>query len=429
YIASEDETVAWGAYDPQLDGQFTYDSIEEPSNFNLNVGVTQSENYRTGGDVGFTGLVPFLGSSYELRFDSLQDDNNSSNTRFDPTLASHFILSLAQPLLKDLFFNDEWTKVQTSYLTSESALDNFRKQVMDTVKEIASDYWILIANEEKARVAEKSLERARALLEQTKTQFEVGVISKVEVVESEAGVADREFNLILAQNAYRKSQDDLIDVVLGRHFAAVSTLEIAPTDRPEDYVSYEIDVEESARKAFAHRPELAVKRKEFEQRELELAFARNQRLPQLDFVVSYGNRGLAGDGNEKACNFVDNTPNPSNPGGVSDRALCLANAATITSGYGETFDGFFTPDASEQVTVGAVFSIPIPNTSARATASKRELELRKTRSELARLEQDIILEVRKSVRDLESAQQGIRAAERGEAAATEQLRAERIRLE
>jgi outer membrane protein TolC len=420
FIADQDESAAWGAYDPLLDGGFAYESLQQPNNFNLDVGVTQSENYRMGGDVGFSGLVPLLGSTYEMRFDSLRDDTNSSNTRFDPTLRSSFLLELAQPLLKDLLYNDEWTAVQTSSLASESAREDFRRQVMDTVQEIASNYWILIANEEKQRVAEKSLETAQALLAQTQTQFEVGVVSKVEVVEAEAGVAEREVNLIRAQNAYRSSQDDLINVVLGRHLAANSTLEITPTDRPEDYITYEIDIEEAVRKAFSHRPELAIARKDLERGELELALARNQRLPQLDLVVSYGNIGLAGDGNERSCRFITDPV---------QNAACLASAATISSGYGQTVDGFFTPDAAEQFTAGARFSIPIPNTAPRATASRRELELRRLRSETTRLEQDIILEVRRSVRDLESAQEGIRAAERRRVASEEQLRAERIRLE
>ena len=43
--------------------------------------------------------------------------------------------------------------------------------------------------------------------------------------------------------------------------------------------------------------------------------------------------------------------------------------------------------------------------------------------------QRIILEVRKAVRDLDSAQEGIEAAQRASEASAEQLRAERIRLE
>ncbi len=50
-------------------------------------------------------------------------------------------------------------------------------------------------------------------------------------------------------------------------------------------------------------------------------------------------------------------------------------------------------------------------------------------SQKRRLEQNIILEVRKAVRDLASSQEGIEAARRASEASAEQLRAERIRLE
>jgi outer membrane protein TolC len=61
--------------------------------------------------------------------------------------------------------------------------------------------------------------------------------------------------------------------------------------------------------------------------------------------------------------------------------------------------------------------------------SQAELELRRALTRRRRLEQSIILEVRKAVRDLKSAQEGIEAAERRTVAAGEQLRAEEIRLE
>ena len=71
---------------------------------------------------------------------------------------------------------------------------------MDEVQQIEDAYWELIASEEALRVANKSLETARALREQTKTQFEVGVVSKVEVTEAEAGVSQREVEQIRAEN-------------------------------------------------------------------------------------------------------------------------------------------------------------------------------------------------------------------------------------
>jgi outer membrane protein TolC len=79
--------------------------------------------------------------------------------------------------------------------------------------------------------------------------------------------------------------------------------------------------------------------------------------------------------------------------------------------------------------VRGLFSIPIPNTTGRARYSQAQIELRQASTRKRRIEQDIIFEIRKAARDLESAQNGIEASDRGVTAAAEQLRAEEIRLE
>jgi outer membrane protein TolC len=86
-------------------------------------------------------------------------------------------------------------------------------------------------------------------------------------------------------------------------------------------------------------------------------------------------------------------------------------------------------DNAQDARVRGLLSIPLLNKRARSNASKAQIELRKAGSQLARLEQDIIVKVRRAARTLEAAQQGIVAAERAVTAAEEQLRAERIRLE
>jgi outer membrane protein len=74
-------------------------------------------------------------------------------------------------------------------------------------------------------------------------------------------------------------------------------------------------------------------------------------------------------------------------------------------------------------------TFPIGNVSGRAGASKAHLELRRARTQVRRLELDIVLEVREAIRNLYSAVEGTEAAERRRLAAEEQRRAEAIRLE
>ena len=108
----------------------------------------------------------------------------------------------------------------------------------------------------------------------------------VEVVEAEAGVADREFRRIAALNLYRNAQDQLIDRVYGPRLTVTSRLEIEPTDKPESYVTFAVDPELSMQRAVERRPEIAVAMQQVEQGRIALKFAKNERLPQLDLVAA-----------------------------------------------------------------------------------------------------------------------------------------------
>ncbi|MCH8084340.1 MAG: TolC family protein [Myxococcales bacterium] len=403
-IAGEQETEAWGAYDPEFFAEFGYSDIEEPISFTLQ-GESLSVSDSYDGFGGIRGLLPYLSTEYSFQFNGERTTSNLPVQSFSPEYRSSFSLSLTQPLLRGLIWNEAWTRVKTTRIRYDESLENFRRRVMDTVQEVEDAYWNLIATSEQRRVARKSLETANALLSQTEIQFEVGVVSKVEVVEAEAGVADRDFNLIVADNLYRTAQDRLINLILGTGLTADSTLHIEPTDHPKGYVIYNVDAEQATRRAFEQRPELKIADDAIERQKLELKFAKNERLPSLDLQFNYGNRGLAGKRNG------------------------AAGAGLPTGDFGDTYDDFLTGRAADQFTARALLTIPIPNTAARSQVSQSELALRRATVERRRLEQDIILEVRKAVRDLTSSQEGIEAAQRASAASAEQLRAERIRLE
>ena len=416
-IAGEQETEAWGTYDPEFFAEFGYSDVEEPISFTLQ-GESLSVSDSYDGFGGIRGLLPYLSTEYSFQFNGERTTSNLPVQSFSPEYRSSFSLGLTQPLLRGLIWNEAWTRVKTTRIRYDESLENFRRRVMDTVQEVEDAYWNLIATSEQRRVARKSLETANALLSQTETQFEVGVVSKVEVVEAEAGVAQRDFNLIVADNLYRTAQDRLINLILGTGLTADSTLHIEPTDPPKDYVIYHVDAEQATRRAFEQRPELKIAGDAIERQKLELKFAKNERLPSLDLQFVYGNRGLEGHRNPSLL--------------VSDGmgGVVLAGPGDVEEGgFGDSLDNYFTGDAAEQFTARALLTFPIPNTAARSQVSQSELALRRTTFEKRRLEQNIILEVRKAVRDLTSSQEGIEAAQRASAASAEQLRAERIRLE
>jgi outer membrane protein len=410
-IATERAIAAWGSYDPLAFGEGEWARNKTPVASELQGGLSLIEEDQIIGTGGISGLVPKLGWSYEVGYSGQRLESNSAIQSLSPEYRSGLTGYVTLPVLKGFLWGPAWTEVKTTRVLEDQSYEQFRLQLMDVITGVENAYWNVIATREQLRVANKSVETAAALLEQTRAQYEVGVVSKVEVVESEAGVADRDFNRIVAENVYLSAQDLLIDLVLGPHLTPESKLELRPTTEPE-VVDYQIDADAATRKAFDHRPELSIAQYAVENQELNLKFAKNQRLPQLDLVGSYGYAGLAGT-----------TSTSPGFGGVPRAEI------PIDDRYSDTHNDYFGASGARSWTAGAVLSFPLGKIRQRADVRRVDLEIRRAKTMVRRVEQDIILEVREALRNLDSSIEGIEASKENMEAAQEQLRAEQIRLE
>jgi HAE1 family hydrophobic/amphiphilic exporter-1 len=416
-IAWEDTRIAWGAYDPEAYVEITRSSIETPIASALQSN-NRIEDELWDNEGGLRGILPVLSTEYLISFSGDRTKTNRTISSLREQWNSGLTFAITQPLLRDLYWNAPWTEVKLTEEAYGQALEDFRLALMNVVTGVEGAYWGAVAADEQERVAVKSLEASQKLLEQTEVQYEVGVVSKVEVVEAEAGVAERELDLIRARNAYRAAQDRLIDRVFGANLQADSRTLVNPVDRPDDYADYQVDEATAAAKAMQLRPELASLDQAIRQQQILLTFNQNQMAPQIDLVASYGYQGLAG----KPC-----TPDP-----TAIFPACSDPAAigrTVDDSFRSSFEDYFDHDGAVNWSVGGVFSIPLGNHAPRARKRQAEIQLRKIRTQRARLVQDIVLDIRGSARDLRSAQEGIEAAERRRLAAEEQFRAESIRLE
>ncbi len=410
-IAQADRLAAWGAFDPRIFGEGGHGHTEVPTASEL-FSVAFNETRLTDAEAGLRGLIPWIGGGYSVSYAGSETESNLNLATLSPQFTADFLATLQVPLLRGLFWSPEWTLVRTSRIGVGIAADQFAARLMDVVRQTEDAYWGLTATRDATRVARQSLGTAHALLEQTQAQYEVGVVSKVEVVQAEAGVADREFRLITAQAIERNQQDALIDLVLGPYLAPRSEVPIELVDEPGTIEVREVDPEVASEKAFSLRPELSQLQKQIEQQQLQLKLASNQRLPQLDLQASYGNTGLSGNVSPDCRPFVG--------------PACTSGAPTE---FGDANNDFFTEDAAKNWTVRGVLSVPIGNFGARGRYDRTQFELRRTQTQLHRLQQSIVTDVRRAARNLAASIEGIEAAERAVAAAEEQLRAERVRLE
>jgi outer membrane protein TolC len=415
-VAEQNLKAAWGNYDPRAFADGGHFDTQTPTASTI-VGSILLHDKIDRAEGGVRGLIPVIGGSYSASYSGSSEETDSRIQVLSPQFTTAFLATLQVPLLRGLLWGDAWTQVRVSQIGLDATRDTFAAKLMDQVALTQNAYWALVAAQANTRVAQKSLDTAKALLEQTKAQFDVGVVSKVEVVQAEAGVADRDFKLITADAVERNTQDALIDNVLGPYLGPNTRLDVDPSDSPEEMPVHEVDPESATTHALSTRPEVAAAKRDIDRRTVELRYASNQRLPQLDVLANYSNNGLAGRANPDCLNFGGPPGSPCPVPPVIGRHWTDAN------------DDFFTPRAPRSFAVQGVFSIPLGNVTPRADYQKARLELRRSETALRRLEQSIISDIRRAARNLLAAIEGIDAAERAVVAATEQLRAERVRLE
>ncbi len=430
-LASEQDALAsWGAYDPNFLANVGYDLAQDPNTNILNRGANLNQSRTIDGGASINTLLPFIGATLGVELETQRQTSKASFAALTPQYDSSLFLTANVPLMRGLIWNEPWTQVKVTKISYGRSQDDFRREVMDITESTINFYWALVANKELREVAEKSLETSVALLDQTRTQYEVGVVSKVDVVEAEAGVAEREFDLIVAQNNFENSGDDLIDAVLGRELRATMEYRLEPEYDPEAYEIRRVDVEQAVAIALSNLPELAAADRTIEQREVELKFAKNQRLPQFDIDARYGYLNRSGDANNRACAFAQPVDPINDPNGPVTPGCNPGESLPDAGNWGKSFDDFFDNDEGfENYSVRGTFSIPLGNRTASRRVTRSRIDLRRAKSQRVRTEQRAILVVRQAARGLLATARGIEAAERRRLAAEEQLRAERVRLE
>ena len=161
-IAEEDISIAWGAYDPLLDGDFTYLNDREPNTSSFSDSDSIKAKRRVG-SAGIGGLVPYLGASLSMDYTASRVKSNTGIASLSPRYDSGLAFGANVPLLKNLVWNEAWTQIEVSGTAHSAELENFRELVMDTVRETVSAYWSLVAEEEQLRVANKSLADRRGI--------------------------------------------------------------------------------------------------------------------------------------------------------------------------------------------------------------------------------------------------------------------------
>jgi outer membrane protein TolC len=283
-------------------------------------------------------------------------------------------------LLKNFGRDINIAKIKIAKNNMDISLEEFKKRVIDIIYDVQKTYWELVYSIRDLKVKKKSLELAKDLLRRNKIQVEVGTLAPIEVIQAEAEVASREEGIIIAENRIKNIKDELIKKLNISEYPDMWSIDIIPTDSPE-FLPKKINLGEALKKAFENRPDYMQAKKELDNKKISYKVAKNALLPIIDFYGSLGLNGLSG------------------------RAVPVKTVggeiqfSPFGGSYGKNLDRL-TSNNYYEWQVGINIEFPFGNREAKSEYAKRSIDVKKSLTNIKNVEQKIILDVRKAVREI-----------------------------
>jgi outer membrane protein TolC len=397
--ANEGIFAAAGIFDPYVSaaGDTSYSS--SPSTNQLQ-GATVSESRRRTFDLSFGTLLP-TGTQAALTWTNARSETNSTFYYLNPNYNSTLGLTITQPLLQGFGTDVNRNGIEVARKSGEISRLQFEEIVIATVQQVENAYWDLVYAIENLKVKEQSLALARDLLDQTRTRVRIGTSAPIDIVQSEATVAAREQDIIVAEHAVLEAQD-VLKGLMGFETLQDWASRIVPVN------SLQVDrtpvaLEEAVAAAFARRTELKQDEIQRQIARMNLVVAENNVRPQLDLVLGYGLQGVGG-----TLEYTD--PVTGNP-------------VTVPGGWDDALEMLRDADY-DQWTAAVNLRYPLGNTQAKAQRVQARYSLRSAEQVVAAQRQTVIQQVRRAVRAIESSGKSIDAAVKARELAERNLDAE-----
>ena len=199
-------------------------------------------------------------------------------------------IEVRQPLLQGFGPAANLNEIRIARVNKKVAEMRWEKTISDTVQAVMAVYYDMIYGLQDIRVKEEAIAADKLLVEQNQRRMELGFMSPIDVQQARVAVSLDEEALLGAKFFFMERQFQLKRLIL-KDFQADDPRIFVPRDIPQLAVPV-LDRNWCMRTAFENRLDYRSAVAEAEVRDIQLKFVRNQMLPQLDLIGTYGFNGL-----------------------------------------------------------------------------------------------------------------------------------------
>ena len=320
---------------------------------------------------------------------TLQADLNRTDA--NPTVFNVFkyydadvLVNLEQPLLRNFGADINRSNIVLAQNDRLAEAQQLKRRLLDVVARVEAGYWDVFFARQQLRVRVRLLERSTQdrdrLIERRGYDA-----SPVEITEANSFVELHRADVIRARSAVRVASDQLKRLLNSPDLPIADETLIVPVDEPTDEpISFSLLDLVTA--ALRHRPEMQIALLDIKDASVRQRVADNARLPLLNVAAAVQWNGMSTSSREDAFDNVD--------------------------------DGDFI-----DYLLGAQFEMPIGNRQAEGLYRQRQLERRATALVYQRQAQDVVLEVKNALRNVQTSYELIGATRAARRAAADSLRA------
>lgn len=353
--------------------------------FDINwvTGLTESENLRPPGynpssfttiapantrtytyQQNLTGLSP-IGTEYTVGFNGSRQQSSLFTGSPGPQWSMFVGATVTQPLMKGFGWDVNTAQIRIARKNQDISYQKFVQLVMETVSSVKQAYYDLQYAVENVKVKELSVDLAKRFLDESRKRMEVGTMARLDVVQAEAELSQREGDLIDAQRQFDEAEIAYKQLI-SRDVLSIHDVLLVPVDRPS-IVAMPIDEFDCIRQGLDNRPEYLQSKLQMEVNHIQLKYYQNSLLPQVDLAASYGYNAInQGDIDQDFSQLSKNFDS------VSDREFPSWSA-------------------------GLTITVPLGNTTARGNYRHWKLAVEQALLSIKKTEQSIIVGVELAV--------------------------------
>ena len=428
-----------GAYDPTLATSFFYDRRNTPVANPLAGG--ENGGLLTDAVTGNASLLQRVqkqGGTFQATFNNERSTTQNLFNAINPQFTSSFNLSFTQPLMRNREIDPYRRQIKLVRKRLDISDSQFRQRAIEIIAQVQRAYWDLVFARRDREIKRESVELAQTQLEHNQRLVDAGTLAPADIISARVELERRRDEAEAAIDAIQRAENGLKALMAAPGDGELWQTELVPVEQPQVDASVAVPLPDAIRLAFQNRPEMEQFRLRGELNKIDVDYFRNQIKPQVDFVVSYGAVGVAGNPRTETNPFSLSTALlyqrvnelsrlsglPPIPGGGLDASL----PGFLVGGNGQSLANMF-KNEFRVWRFGVNINLPLRNRAAEAQLGRSLAEGRQIDVQRQRLQQSIEVEVRNALQSVETAKRRVEAAKNSRANAELQYQSEQRKFD